>query len=597
MDDGRVVVRRDFHRGMRPTGGRAADEQWDGKVLPLHFFGDVDHLFERRRDQPAQADQVHVLFAGSRQDFVAGHHHAEIDDLVVIAAEDDANDVLADVMHVAFDGGHENAALSVAFAGRFFLRFHERQQIGYRLLHYAGALHDLGQNHCPGAEQIPDQVHSCHERAFNHVEGFGKLLPRLFRVSVDVIHDAFDQGVAEALFNRALTPGVFKHLGLVFLFYRLGEFNQPLGGIGTAVEQNVLNQFQQVFRNFLIDGELAGIDDAYVHARLDGMVEKRRVHRFAHDVVAAEGKRNVAHAAADFAIRQGGFDEPGRFDEIDRVIVVLLHPGGHGEDVRIEDDVLGRKAGLLGEHFAGACADLDLALDGIRLALFVKSHHHHRGAVAANKPRLFEEFGLAFLEADGVDDRLALDALQARLQDRPLGAVDHDGDARNVRLGGNQVQESGHHLLRIEHAFIHVHVDYLRAAFDLLAGDAQRLFVIAGQDEFGEFRRAGHVGAFADVHEIGFRSDRQGFQAAQARVWLDLGRNARRAVPHRRGNRPDVRRSRAAATADDIQPAVGGELPQIGRHDVRRFIETAESIGEARVGIATDVNWREARKL
>ena len=57
---------------------------------------------------------------------------------------------------------------------------------------------------------------------------------------------------------------------------------------------------------------------------------------------------------------------PRRLDEVDAVIVVLLDAGGDGEDVRVEDDVLGRKAGLLGQQLVGARADLDLALVACR---------------------------------------------------------------------------------------------------------------------------------------------------------------------------------------------------------------------------------------
>ena len=38
------------------------------------------------------------------------HHDAEIDDLVIVAGEHDADDVLADVVHVALDGRHQNLA-------------------------------------------------------------------------------------------------------------------------------------------------------------------------------------------------------------------------------------------------------------------------------------------------------------------------------------------------------------------------------------------------------------------------------------------------------------------------------------------------------
>ena len=84
-------------------------------------------------------------------------------------------------------------------------------------------------------------------------------------------------------------------------------------------------------------------------------------------------------------------------------------------------DVLGREADLVDEQPVRALADLDLALDGVGLALLVEGHHDDAGAVAADGPRLLEERLLALLEADRVDDALALDALHARLE-RPTSA-------------------------------------------------------------------------------------------------------------------------------------------------------------------------------
>ncbi len=49
---------RDLDRGVQARGRRAADQQRDRHALALHLGGDVDHLVERWRDQPGQADQV-----------------------------------------------------------------------------------------------------------------------------------------------------------------------------------------------------------------------------------------------------------------------------------------------------------------------------------------------------------------------------------------------------------------------------------------------------------------------------------------------------------------------------------------------------------
>ena len=51
-----------------------------------------------------------------RQDVLARHHHAHVDDLEVVALEHDGDDVLADVVHVALDGGDDDLALGLGLA-------------------------------------------------------------------------------------------------------------------------------------------------------------------------------------------------------------------------------------------------------------------------------------------------------------------------------------------------------------------------------------------------------------------------------------------------------------------------------------------------
>ena len=48
------------------------------------------------------------------EDLRRRHHDAEVDDLVVVAGEHDADDVLADVVDVALDGRHHDLAGALA---------------------------------------------------------------------------------------------------------------------------------------------------------------------------------------------------------------------------------------------------------------------------------------------------------------------------------------------------------------------------------------------------------------------------------------------------------------------------------------------------
>jgi hypothetical protein len=43
-------------------------------------------------------------------------------------------------------------------------------QVGHGLLHHARGLDHLGQEHLAGAEQVADDIHAVHQRAFDHVQ-------------------------------------------------------------------------------------------------------------------------------------------------------------------------------------------------------------------------------------------------------------------------------------------------------------------------------------------------------------------------------------------------------------------------------------------
>src|ERR1051326_194138 len=185
------------------------------------------------------------------------------------------------------------------------------------------------------------------------------------------------------------------------------------GGGGGAVQQQVLDELEQVFRDLLVDGELAGVDDAHRQPGVDGMVEKRRVHRLAHALVAAERERDVADAAGGVRARVLAPQLAHVLDEADAVVRLYLHAGGDGENRGVEDDVALVEA-LVEEDLGGARTDLDLALDGAGLAALVEGHDDDGGAVAADESRLLAELRLALFQRNGVDDGLPLRALQAR---------------------------------------------------------------------------------------------------------------------------------------------------------------------------------------
>ena len=245
---------------------------------PLHLGGDVDHLVQRRRDQPGQPDDVGALGDRGVEDRLGRHHHAEVDHLVVVAAEHDADDVLADVVHVALDRGEHDLALRAAAR---LLRLHERLEVGDRALHRPRALDHLRQEHLARAEQVADDLHAVHQRALDHVERALARAPGLLGVLLDEVDDAVHERVRQPLLDRRLAPGEVALARRRLALDPLGELDQPVGRVVAAVEEHVLDQLEQVGLDVLVDRELAGVDDAHVEPGADRVEQERRVHRLA----------------------------------------------------------------------------------------------------------------------------------------------------------------------------------------------------------------------------------------------------------------------------------------------------------------------------
>ena len=199
-----------------------------------------------------------------------------------------------------------------------------RHQVRDRLLHDARRLHDLRQEHLAGAEQVADDVHAVHQRAFDHGQRPPELDAGRVGVLGDELVDALDQRVLEALRHRPGPPGVVLGTLLAGLALEApGDLEQPLGRIRAPRQDHVLDALAQLRLDLLVDRELPGVDDAHRHAGADRVVQEHRVHRLAHRLVAAERERHVAHAAAHQCVRAGGADLRRGLDEVERVAVVL----------------------------------------------------------------------------------------------------------------------------------------------------------------------------------------------------------------------------------------------------------------------------------
>ena len=270
---------------MNPARRRSADQERHVDLAPRHFLCNRNHFVEGRCDQPRKPNHVRVLVDGGLQDLVYRDHDAQVNDFVVVAAEDDADNVLANVVDVAFYRRHHDLALATA-TGLF--GFHEGFKMRNGTLHRACTLDDLGEEHFAFAKEFAHDAHAVHQRTFDDVEGAVEFEASLFRVVFNEVDDAVHQRVGQAFRNRAFAPRQIDDTFLAAPLYGICVLDEGFCRTLVAIKEHVLDLGQHFFGNVGVDLELARVHDAHVHAGTNGVVEECRVHGFADRVIASE---------------------------------------------------------------------------------------------------------------------------------------------------------------------------------------------------------------------------------------------------------------------------------------------------------------------
>ena len=92
----------------------------------------------------------------------------------------------------------------------------------------------------------------------------------------------------EPFLHRVVSPRFIFDRDLAGGFDRLGKFNETLRRIVATIEQHILHAFAQPRLDLFINCKLTRVDDSHVEPGADRVIQKRRVHRFAHGVVSAK---------------------------------------------------------------------------------------------------------------------------------------------------------------------------------------------------------------------------------------------------------------------------------------------------------------------
>ena len=298
--------------------GRPADEHREGQPAALQLVDDETHLLAGGDQQRTETDGVGVGFDGTVDDGIGGNLLAEVNDLVAVVGEDGFDQVLADVVHVAVNGGQHKSALGNTF---FFLQVVFQVRDGF--LHHLGGLEHEGQDELTGAEFVADLFHGGQEDAVEHLDGGfvtgeGRgAVDKFVDIDLDAVGQAVQDAVAQALFGGHAEQGGLEVVCLG-CFGRAGVFkvlDQALEGICPAGKDQIFSQFALFGGDVGVGGDGSRVDDGHVQTGLHAVIE--------HDAVdggagrRGEAKGDVGHAQRGEHAGQSGLDDADALDGLD----------------------------------------------------------------------------------------------------------------------------------------------------------------------------------------------------------------------------------------------------------------------------------------
>ena len=295
-------------------------------------------------------------------------------------------------------------------------------------------------------------------------------------------------------------------------------------------------------------------------AGLLALVQEHRVEHDPRDRLEAEGDVGQPERGAD--LRMPLFEQPDRLDCLQTVATRLLLAGAQGEGQAVDQDVALCQPPLAGQRGDQPLGDPQLPLRGTGLAFLIDAQRHDGGSVLLDDRHHPAEPAvgpLPVLEVDAVDDRPATQALQARLDDRRLGRVQHQRQRAGRREPGSG---SPHIDGAVAADVVDTQVDHVRTLADSLAADVDDLLPVAGEHRVAEGPAAVGVGALA--HHEHARVLGEGHRGVERRrTRLQDGRTRRDGPPADRfDDLPQVLRGRAAAAPDETNAVLVHEPRQ-----------------------------------
>ena len=167
-----------------------------GQAAVVQLGQVVAHHHRRLHQQPRHADDVGVVLLRRGDDRGDRLLDADVHHVIAVVGQDDVDEVLADVVHVAPDRReHDRAAPAV----RRLL--HVRFEVADRGLHDLRRLEHERELHLPGAEQLAHRLHAVEQEVVDYCQG-GPLRQGDGEVVVKALPLAVDDPPLEPLLQR-----------------------------------------------------------------------------------------------------------------------------------------------------------------------------------------------------------------------------------------------------------------------------------------------------------------------------------------------------------------------------------------------------------
>ena len=255
---------------------------------------------------------------------------AEIDHAVAVVGQDDVDQVLADVVHVALHGGEDDRTLLLALDP-----LHQGLEIGHGLLHRLGRLQHEGQLHLAGAEQLAHGLHAVEQDVVDDRER-RVALQGCIEIGFEPLLVAVDDPQLELLLDR-----LGSQLGRAGRGFAVGEQGhervQRVVAVAAPVEDQVLGGLDLFGRDLVQRHDLAAVDDGPGEAAAHGVVEHDRVEDVPGGGVEAEG--DVGQAQDQLQLGKLAADVLDRLQGPQGELAVVLVAGADREGERVEQQV------------------------------------------------------------------------------------------------------------------------------------------------------------------------------------------------------------------------------------------------------------------